>query len=114
MLALILFSAFGLLFGYFATLNTSLVSIHFGAAVLGNIPMYFVVLASFGIGIVFTSLFYFFKSIPGMFAFGKKEKELSEKKKEIVELTKRVHELELENTKLRAKNGEEDTDDESL
>ncbi len=114
MIALMLFIAFGLLFGYFATMNTSLVSVHFGISTLSSIPMYFVVLASFGIGIIFTSLFYFFKSIPGMFAFGKKEKELSEKKKEIVELTKRIHELELDNTKLRAKNGEQDTDDESL
>lgn len=114
MLALILFIAFGFAFGYFATQNTALVSVHFGQSSLSNIPMYLLVLASFGIGIIFTALFYFFKSIPGMFAFGKKVKELSQAKKETTELAKRIHELELENTKLRAKNGDEDTDDESL
>ena len=114
MIALILFIGFGLLFGYFATLNTSLVSVHFGTSSLGHVPMYVIILSSFGLGIVFTSLFYFVKSISSMYAIGKKKKELSEKEKEVLELTKRIHELELANTKLRAKNGEEDTDDESL
>jgi hypothetical protein len=114
MIALVLFLTFGLFFGYFATLNTSLVSIHFGATAIRNIPIYQLVLASFGAGILFTALFYFFKSIPGKFFLGRKQKELSDARKENVDLTKHIHELELEITKLQAKNGESETDEESI
>jgi uncharacterized integral membrane protein len=115
MLALILFIIFGLMFGYFATLNTSLVSIHFGTSSIDNVPIYLLVLASLGVGVVFGALFYSMRAISSWLAWGKKEKEISVAKKEVSDLTRRVHQLEIENAKLKIKNGDEDeTDEESL
>jgi len=114
MIALFLFVIFGLIFGYFSTLNTSLISIYFGTSVIHDIPVYVLVLLSFGTGILFSALFYLLRSIPGWFAWGKKEKEITSAKKEIVDLTKRLHVLEIENTKLKVQNGEEETDEDSL
>lgn len=72
------------------------------------------VLASVGLGIVFASIFYFVKSISYKFAFGKRNKEISRKNKEIAELTKELHGLEIENTKLKTKSGDETVDEDSI
>jgi uncharacterized integral membrane protein len=113
MLALLLFIAFGLLFGYFATLNTSLVSVSFGAYTLANTPMYLLILASLGIGVLFAMLFNFFRSLGTGLQIGRLEKEVADAKKEAAELTKKNHQLELENTRLKAEGGEQ-ADDDSL
>ena len=114
MLALLLFIIFGLVFGYFATLNTSLVTVHFGPYKLENVSLYILVLASLGVGVVYASLFYLYKSLGGKFTLSKKDKELAGAKKENVELLKEVHRLELENTRLKTKTGEEMEDELSL
>lgn len=114
MTALILFILFGLLFSYFATLNTALVTIHFGIYILNAIPIYLLVLVSLTIGLLFATIFYSLKSISSYFAFSKKSGELKTSKKEIIELTKKIHQLELENTKLKTKTGEEQTDEDSI
>ena len=114
MLALILFIAFGLIFGYFATLNTNLVAVNFGTTTVPNIPLYLLVLVSLGIGIVFSSLFYAFKSLGTRLFLWGKQGELSGAKKEIAELTKKIHQLEIENAKLKARNGEGTEDENSL
>ena len=111
MVALVLFIIFGLLFGYFATLNTSFVSVNFGIYTLGNIPLYALVLASLGVGVVFATVFYFLKSLGATFAISKKEGELDHAKREIAELTKEIHQLEIENTKLKTKNGDLEDED---
>lgn len=114
MLALILFLIFGLLFGFFATINTELVTVDFGTTSIELVPLYIVVLASLATGIVVAAIFYFLKSIGGKIAWGKKEKELREAKEQNVELTKKIHDLELENTKLKTENGIEEEDEQSL
>lgn len=111
MLALLLFIAFGLLFGYFATLNTNLVSVSFGPYALTAIPMYLLILASLGIGVLFAMLFNFFRALGTGLQFAKLEKELTDAKKDAAELTKTNHQLELENTKLKAEGGAESDDD---
>jgi uncharacterized integral membrane protein len=114
MVALILFILFGLVFGYFSTLNTATASIHFGFTSLSHVPMYILVLASFGIGVLFTSLFYILRSISSGMEKNKKEKELIVFKEESVLLTKKIHELEIDNAKLKTRIGETDTDEDSL
>ena len=114
MVALLLFIVFGLLFGYFATLNTSVVSVHLGSYTFAHVSLYVVVLASLGLGVVFATVFYFVKSLTNSFAFHRKEGELGKANKEIAELQKKVHQLELENTKLKTQTGDEDGDDDSL
>src|SRR3989344_4929751 len=112
MLALLLFVTFGLFFGYFATLNTTSVSINMWGYPLEGVPLYLLALASLGIGILLASVFYIFKSLSSQFALGKKERENASK--EIAEVTKKVHELELDNTRLKTETGEVQTDENSL
>jgi uncharacterized integral membrane protein len=114
MLALVLFIVFGLVFGYFSTLNTSLSSVYFGPGAVKNVPMYIIVLASFGIGVVFTAIFNALRSISSGIAWSKKEKELADSKEEAVLLTKRIHELEIDIAKLKTKHGEKEIDEDSL
>jgi uncharacterized membrane protein (DUF106 family) len=114
MVALILFILFGLIFGYFATLNTSLVSVHFGSYILQSVPMYVVVLVSLGLGVVFASLFYLVKSFSVGMMLKKKEESVIDAAKEVAELTKKNHQLELENTRLKTKTGETADDEESI
>jgi hypothetical protein len=114
MVALLLFLVFGLLFGYFSTLNTSFVSVNFGQTSIHNVPLYMLVLASLGLGIVFATIFYFLKSIGTSFILGRKGKELAEAKQEIVKLNKTIHELQIDNTRLKTETGEIKTDDDSL
>jgi uncharacterized integral membrane protein len=114
MIAIILFIVFGLLFSYFATQNTATVAIYFGTYSLKNVPLYLLVLASLGLGIIFASIFYFVKTISYKLASGQKNKELSHKNKEITQLTKELHELEIENVKLKTKSGGESVDDDSI
>jgi uncharacterized membrane protein (DUF106 family) len=114
MLALFLFLAFGLLFGYFATLNTAVASVSFGIRIFEQIPMYVIILLSLGVGVVVSSLFYIFKSLGDTVTLGKKDKEIEDLQKQLAELMKKAHRLELENTRLRTKTGEELEDDDSL
>jgi uncharacterized integral membrane protein len=114
MLALILFLVFGLVFGYFSTLNTATVSVNFGIYTLTHVPVYLLVLASVGLGLLFASIFYFVKSISYKMASGQKNKELSRKNKEIAELNKEINELEIENAGLKSKSGGEPVDEESI
>jgi uncharacterized integral membrane protein len=114
MIALILFFVFGLIFGYFATLNTTVVSLFFAPSMPIDAPLYLIVLACLCLGVLFAGIFAFVKSLSTKLAFSKKEGELTGLKKDIAELTKKNHQLELENTKLKVRTGEETTDDDSL
>jgi uncharacterized integral membrane protein len=114
MVALILFVVFGFVFAYFATQNTSLVTIYFGSASLTPIPMYALVLAAVAIGMLFATLFYVVKSLSFQLTSSKLTKELAEAKKENIELTRQNHKLELANAKLLAKAGEDAIDPDSL
>ena len=105
MIALLLFLVFGLVFGYFATVNTSLVAIHFGDYFLKDIPLYIVILVSFGVGVLFSSLYYFIKYVSIQMSLRKKEAELEELKKSGAEVMKKFHQSELENSKIKTKNG---------
>jgi len=114
MLIVILISIFGLLFAYFATGNTALVSIKFGQYIFPGVPLYLVILASLAIGLIIAGLIYFLKSLSSSFTISEKEDALKEAKKESAELTKQVHKLELENTKLKTELGKQDTDEDTI
>lgn len=114
MVALFLFIFFGLLFGYFATLNTIAVTVYFGLAFVENVPLYLVILAALAIGVLFTTLFYFIESFSKNRASRHKDRELSDLKKENAELLKKNHQLEIENTRITAENGSEPEDENAL
>lgn len=107
MLALFLFIVFGIGFAYFATQNVSPVAVHLGATSISGLPLYVLVLAALVVGLVIASIFYMIKSFSAHMAMSKLSRDVSAAKKENIELTKENHKLELEITKLKAKNGDE-------
>ncbi len=114
MIALILFVIFGVAFAYFATQNTTPIDIRLLGANYSGIPTYMAILASLTLGLIIGSLLYMVKAISTMFSLKGRDKGLKEAQKENVELTKRIHILELENTRLKTRLGEENVDDDSL
>lgn len=114
MLALLLYIIFGLIFGYFATQNTATVAVNFGSYTLSSVPMYILILLSFGIGVLFATVFYLIKLFTLQRLINKKDKELMACEREITDLTKTSHKLELDNTRLKTKSGEETDDDKSI
>ncbi|OGM12873.1 hypothetical protein A3A76_00615 [Candidatus Woesebacteria bacterium RIFCSPLOWO2_01_FULL_39_23] len=107
MITLIVTVILGLGFAYFATQNTSSISIFFGRYSIPNAPLYLVTLVPLLIGILVAFLIYITRDLSARLTEGEMQDELKRLKTENSELTKEVHKLELENTKLKASNGDE-------
>ncbi|QQS38832.1 LapA family protein [Candidatus Woesebacteria bacterium] len=114
MLTSIFVVVFGVVFAYFATINTNQISVNFGFYQLTNSPIYLVVLISAAIGMLLTAVLYFLRFMSTYFTIGSKEKDIKEANKRIAELTKDLHKIELENERLRTKAGNNDYDEDSL
>lgn len=108
MLAFIFTVLFSGVVAYFATQNTAMLTLHFASYSWSGIPIYLVVLGSLLVGLLFAWIFHLLTAISSSLTIRDKDHALKEEKKANLELTKRVHQLELENTKLTAK--EEDKD----
>ena len=100
MLILILFLIIGSIFVYISRFNFTLVSVNLGLYVFNDIPLFYVIVGSFLIGLILSYLVYLVRGIADSFKFRGKNKEIKKDKDEILELTKRIHQLELENEKL--------------
>jgi uncharacterized integral membrane protein len=114
MLVLILIVVFGVAFSFFATLNTSPISLNFGHYTLADLPIYIVVLGSLALGLLISGFIYLIRTLSSSLTISEKDTELKTLKKEFNEITKEAHKLEIENTKLKTKLDEEDFDDESI
>ena len=82
------------------------VSVNFGFYAISDIPLFYVIVASLVIGLVFSYLINWIKAISTFFEIRNKNNEIKKNKDEILELTKRVHQLELEKEKMN--NGSEE------
>lgn len=101
MFALIVLIVFGIMVAFFATQNTQQVSIVIASNQLTGIPMYFVVLGAMLFGILVSFIINIVNSIVSSLTIHDKNNVIKESKKESSELARRVHELELENEKLK-------------
>jgi uncharacterized integral membrane protein len=101
MLVLILLLIVGTGLVYISRYNFVPVSVNLGVYTLTNIPLFYVIVGSFVISLVLSYLVYLVHSISTSFKLRSREKEIKNSKDEILELTKRVHQLELENEKLK-------------
>lgn len=86
---------------YLAQNNLMVVSLHLGTYVFTDIPLFYVIIGSLLTGLILAYLVYVFKSIVTAFTMHRKDKKIKEGNSEIVDLTKRIHQLELENEKLK-------------
>jgi uncharacterized integral membrane protein len=113
MATLIVTILFGLIIGYFATQNTDLISLKFLQYTVPNIPTYIVVVGSLLVGLFLSWIISLVNDISNGFAMRGKENKIKDYKKESADLTKKVHQLELENTRLKAETNTV-TDEKSL
>lgn len=104
-LILILLLVIGSFLVYISKYNFMLVSVNLGVITFSNIPLFYVIAAALIIGLVLSYLVYRIQAISTFFEVRGKNKEIKNEKEEVLELTKRVHQLELENEKI--KNGSE-------
>ncbi|OGK15460.1 hypothetical protein A2862_01575 [Candidatus Roizmanbacteria bacterium RIFCSPHIGHO2_01_FULL_38_41] len=98
---LILVVLSGILAALFATQNTDPVSIIVASYTLNDIPMYLIVLGSLLLGLLLSSIISLVNSISSSFTLHGKDAKIKETKKTLVELTKQIHQLELENARLK-------------
>jgi len=101
MLVLILILIVGLVFVYISRYNFMPVSINFGIYSFSNIPLFYVIVGSIVTGLILAYLLYIVHEIFNSFALMGKDNEIKKNKDEVLELAKRVHQLELENEKLK-------------
>lgn len=101
MLILILFLIVGSVLAYLSQSNLTPVSVYFGQYVFSNVPLFYVITGAMGIGLVISYVIHVAYVLSISMTMSAKEKELKQNKDEVLELTKRVHQLELDNEKLK-------------
>lgn len=101
MLTLILLLVAGGLLAFVAQSNLEPVSVVVGPYTLADVPLFYVIICSLLAGLLLSYVFHLVRDISSKLALRGKSKEISRTKDEVLELTKRVHQLELENQKLK-------------
>ena len=101
MLILILLLVVGSGLVYISKFNFLPVTVNLGVYVLENIPLFYVIVTSLVLGLVLSYLAYLVNTVSTSFTLRGKNNEIKKEKNEVLELTKRVHQLELENEKIR-------------
>lgn len=99
---IILVAIFAGIFSYFATQNSTPVTVMFGPYIFPNLPLYFVILISIIATLLISGFLYILKSLSSSFKIHKKDDDLKNARNEVAELTKEIHKLELENTRLKS------------
>ncbi|HKC14933.1 MAG TPA: lipopolysaccharide assembly protein LapA domain-containing protein [Patescibacteria group bacterium] len=113
MFALIVLVVFGIGVALFATQNTQATSITLANYPVSGIPLYLIVLGSLLLGFIVSWIISLIDVISSALKIHGKESTIKDANKQIAELTKRVHQLELENERLKGETGHP-TDDKSL
>ena len=102
MLALLLIAIlFGLGIGYFATENTTPVTIRLADYALEEVPLYLVVVGSLLVGLLIAWILYIARSVSARLTIYGKNQVVKKTRRNMAELEQRVHELEVENERLR-------------
>ncbi len=81
--------------------NLMLVTLAVGPYRLSEIPLFYVIVGSLIVGLLFAYILNLIPSITTFLALRGKDTTIKQKKNEVAELTKRVHQLELENEKIK-------------
>lgn len=104
---------FGLIIAYFAIQNTAVISLNFLNYQVTGIPLYIVVVGALLVGLLISWILSIVNSISTGFKIMGKESKIKDYRKENAGLLKQIHQLELENTKLKAETNTPE-DDKSL
>lgn len=101
MLTLIIFLIVGAGIAYIAQFNLLPVSFGFGQFIINDIPLFFVIIGAFLAGLILAYVIFLINSLFITFKLRNKDSKLKHSKLTVLELTRRVHQLELENEKLK-------------
>lgn len=101
MFKLILLFVVGSAMAYLSQNNLMLVPLHLGAYTLSDIPLFYIIIGSLLTGLGLAFLIYLVNSIFTAFAMHEKDNKIKQGNSDIVSLTKRIHQLELENERLK-------------
>ena len=101
MLILILFFAVGAIMVYLAQNNLALVTLQLGTYTFPNLPLFYVIIGSLILGLSLAYIIYLVNSISEAFTMRGKNNKISQTENEIVGLTKQIHQLQLENERLK-------------
>ena len=93
---------FGLVFSLFATQNTIPVVVTLAGSEF-EMPLYMMVIASLFFGLLLSFIMSLFESFSSSLAIWGRDSRIKQDNKEIQNLNDRIHQLELENTRLKAK-----------
>jgi lipopolysaccharide assembly protein A len=101
MITLILVLLIGAVFVYLAQNNLVPVTLHIGATAITNIPLFYIIIGSLLTGLVFAYLIHLVNAVFVAFSMHRKDTKIKQGKNTIADLTKRIHQLELENERLK-------------
>lgn len=110
---LILFVIVGAGMAYLAQNNLMLVTLNLGPYVLSSIPLFYVIVGSLLTGLASAYLIYVVNSLFIAISMRKKDSKIKKSSSEIADLTKQIHQLEIENERLK-KNSDEPPDKNAL
>lgn len=113
MVTLLITVALGIIFAIFATQNTNPITLNFASYSLTDIPLYLAILVPLLCGLLLALFFHMIKNLSQSLTIHKQKDENKNLKKDLAETTKSAHKLEVENVKIKSKNGEP-TDENSL
>lgn len=114
MVALILLLLFGSVFAILALQNTTLVTVSLAQISIPDVPLFSVMIGSLLGGVLLAYVIYLVHTISTSLTIRGQSKKIKDAEGELIQLTKRVHQLELENTRLKKENHQENVDEKSL
>jgi len=101
MLSLIIIMLVGLLIAFFAGQNTQPVTLAMSEYRLAGIPLYIVVVGAMLLGFVISWLISLIDTVSNVFRLRGKDSAIRESERTVTRLKDRIHELEIENARLR-------------
>jgi uncharacterized integral membrane protein len=114
MFELVLVIVLSLPLALFSAQNTTPVDVNLFGYVFEDVPLFLVALVTLFSGVLLTFVMHLLQGWFTSMELEKKQQALAEEKKKNTDLLYRVHKLELKNTELKTKYGEEETDDKSI
>lgn len=114
MLIFIVLLLLGAAMAYLSKFNAMPVSVNFGSYILEDIPLFYVIIGSLLIGLFLSYAVYLVDTLFISWTIRGKNKELKKNQQEALQLSKRIHQLELENERLKNGSTAEPKDDRAL
>lgn len=114
MITLVVTVALGLAFALIAVQNTQTANLNLWSYYLPNVPVYLIALIPLLLGLLASLIIHTLKDLSSTLTITKQSSDIKKTREENAELLNKNHKLEIENTKLKSKLGEDESDDNSI